>query len=97
MPASVRQDDLCSGHASWPPRKPTSWSPNVYVNGKPKVRIDDSWAVHCNPLNSCHAGTQTGGSPNVFVNGKAAARIGDNINCGSVCANGSPNVFINGG
>jgi uncharacterized Zn-binding protein involved in type VI secretion len=96
MPASVRKDDLCSGHSTWPPRKPTSWSPNVFVNNKPKIRVDDTWENHCNPSNSCHTGSQTTGSPNVFVNGKKAARIGDNIDCGSTNAQGSPNVFING-
>ncbi|HFQ4930019.1 PaaR repeat-containing protein [Vibrio vulnificus] len=93
MPAASRQGDGCTGHGAFPPRTSTSGSGNVFINGKPALRVGDSWAVHCNPSPSCHAGAQATGSSKVFVNGQALARIGDSVDCGSAVAAGSPNVF----
>lgn len=89
----ARVGDLCTGHGCFPPRAAISGSPNVFVNGIPVVRVDDSWANHtCG--NNTHGGTTVTGSSFFFVNGKAVARIGDSISCGSVVAAGSGNVFI---
>ena len=96
MPAVTRLGDICTGHADWPPRPSTSASPNVYANGIPVHRQSDSWAVHCNPLPSCHAGSLAAGSSTVYVNGLQIGRIGDPVDCGSSVATGSPNVFAGG-
>jgi uncharacterized Zn-binding protein involved in type VI secretion len=93
MAGVVREDDLCSGHAGFPPRAATSFSSDVKVNGKGVVRLNDTWANHCNV--TCHTGTQATASSSVKVNGVGVARIGDTISCGSTNANGSSNVLIN--
>ena len=96
LPAVTKLGDMCTGHGSWPPRPSTSASPNVYANGIPVHREGDSWAVHCNPTPSCHAGTLTSGSSTVYANGRQLGRIGDPVSCGSSVATGSPNVFAGG-
>ncbi|HEY1548970.1 MAG TPA: PAAR domain-containing protein [Kofleriaceae bacterium] len=74
-----------------------SGSPNVNVNGKPAVRVDDS-GVHsacCGP-NQWRA---LAGSPTVFINGKPAHRAGDATqHCGGngTLVEGSPNVDVGG-
>ncbi|HEY3804895.1 MAG TPA: PAAR domain-containing protein [Kofleriaceae bacterium] len=74
-----------------------SGSPNVNVNGKPAVRVDDN-GVHsacCGP-NQWRA---LAGSPTVFINGKAAHRAGDATqHCGGNgrLVEGSPNVDVGG-
>lgn len=93
MPAVSRQGDTCTGHGAFPPRQSTSGSSNVFINGKPALRVGDAWATHCDPSPSCHAGTQASGSATVFVNGRPLARIGDSVDCGSAVAAGSANVF----
>jgi len=93
MAGIVRQGDLCSGHGPFPPRLPTSWSSNVYVNGRPVIRQGDSWATHCTPEPSlCHTGTSTG-TGSVYVNGYPLQISGDPISCGSTCDASSSNVF----
>lgn len=92
MPAAVRLNDICSGHASFPPRNNVAASTDVLINGMGAHRVGDGWAVHCDPT-SCHAGVEASGSGTVFVNGKPLARVGDQIDCGSTCATGSSNVF----
>jgi uncharacterized Zn-binding protein involved in type VI secretion len=75
-----------------------SGSPNVNVNSRPAVRIDDA-GVHtacCGP-NQWRA---LAGSPTVFINGKPAHRVGDATqHCGGSGAlvEGSPNVDVGGG
>lgn len=95
MPAVSRQDDQCSGHGCFPPRRSTAGSPNVFCTGKPVLRKGDPFEAH-----SCgdhtHTATVSAGSGTVFVNGLALARIGDALDCGSVVAAGSPNVFAGG-
>ncbi len=94
MAAAARKGDMCSGHGCWPPRASTSGSPNVFINGKPALRVGDSWAAHtCPSIPETHASTQAGGSSTVFVNGRGLARIGDAVACGSSVASGSTNVF----
>lgn len=96
MPAVTRKGDMCTGHADFPPRKSTSGSPNVFVNDIPAHRQNDSWAVHCNSLPSCHGGNLASGSSTVYANGRQLGRIGDPVNCGSRVATGSGNVFAGG-
>lgn len=90
----VRKGDMGSGHGTFPPRPPTSWSPNVFANGLNVIRNGDSWAVHCcGP--PCHGGTSVGGG-SVYVNGRVAQQVGDPISCGSTHAQHSPDVYIKG-
>ena len=73
-------------------------SPNVYVNGKPALRVDDK-GVHaacCGP----NMWTATAGAPHVFINGKKAHRKGDeDAHCGATgqLIQGSGNVFVGNG
>jgi len=76
-------------------------SPDVNVNRRPALRVDDP-GVHaaCCGTNTW---TATQGSMTVFINGKGAHRIGDqNRHCGGIgqLVEGSPNVIVgesNGG
>ncbi len=47
MPGVARKGDVCTGHGCFPPRENTSWSPDVFVNGRNVHRQGDSWATHC--------------------------------------------------
>lgn len=88
-----RDTDLCTGHGPFPPRPPTSSSPNVIINGLGALRKDDTYDKHCvGP--SCHPSTCKSGSGTVFINARDAMRMGDPIACGSFVAQGSSNVFI---
>ena len=97
MPAAHRKGDIGSGHAChFPPSAAIGGSPNVYVNGRPLMRVGDAYAPH-----GCVAGhapphprALAQGSASVFINGRKAGRIGDAINCGGNAASASPNVFI---
>src|SRR3954467_2453925 len=70
-------------------------SPDVNVNKRPALRVDDP-GVHaacCGP----NTGTATQGSQTVFINGKSAHRMGDqNRHCGGMgtLIEGSPNVMV---
>jgi uncharacterized Zn-binding protein involved in type VI secretion len=106
MPASTRVGDSTTGicdlglpdcpHA----RNGTNGvgSPNVFINGKPAHRLNDT-----GPTNCPHGGTfgSVEGSSNVIVNGQPLTRIGDTTQC-VVCGqsgahvSGSPNVFAGG-
>jgi uncharacterized Zn-binding protein involved in type VI secretion len=67
-------------------------SGNVFVEGKPVVRIGDAVAGHGR---GPHAGpVMAAGSGNVFANGIAVCRAGDPATCGHP-ASGSSNVFAN--
>lgn len=83
---------LCSGHGSFPPRLPSSYSSDVFVNNQNIVRSTDTYNIHCDD-ESCHGGIATG-STTVFVNGLGVSSDGDSISCGSVASNGSKDVFI---
>lgn len=70
-------------------------SPNVNVNGRPAIRVDDP-GIHtaCCGGNTWNAQT---GSKSVFINGKPAHRLGDVVrHCGGVgkCIEGSGNVIV---
>jgi uncharacterized Zn-binding protein involved in type VI secretion len=70
-------------------------SPDVNVNRRPALRVDDP-GIHsaCCGANTWNA---TEGSLTVFINGKAAHRMGDkNRHCGGMgkLVEGSPNVIV---
>src|SRR5580692_363858 len=72
-------------------------SPNVQVNSRPALRVDDAGihAACCGP-NQWRA---LQGSATVFINGKAAHRVGDATqHCGGngKLVEGSPNVDVGG-
>jgi uncharacterized Zn-binding protein involved in type VI secretion len=72
-------------------------SPNVMVNGRPAVRMQDMGihAVCCGP----NMWTAAMGSGTVFINGKPAVRTGDmTTHCGGVGTTqaGSTDVMIGG-
>jgi uncharacterized Zn-binding protein involved in type VI secretion len=97
LPPAHRRGDIGSGHAChFPPSAATGGSPNVFVNGKPLMRVGDSYQAH--GCSSCpepsHGRALAKGSSTVFINGQPAGRIGDAIDCGGKAAQGSPNVFI---
>ncbi|WP_182418076.1 PAAR domain-containing protein [Bartonella sp. HY038] len=97
MPPAHRKGDIGSGHGChYPPSVANSGSPNVFVNGRPLMRVDDTYTPHaCNICPSASHGRKASvGSRSVFVNGKVAVRIGDAIDCGGVAQNGSKNVNI---
>jgi uncharacterized Zn-binding protein involved in type VI secretion len=70
-------------------------SPDVNVNRRPALRVDDT-GIHtacCGP----NTWTATVGSQTVFINGKGAHRMGDqNRHCGGMgqLVEGSPNVIV---
>lgn len=73
-------------------------SPDVIVNGKPAVRLNDPGihAACCGP----NTWTATKGSDSVFINGLPAHRDGDDDkHCGGAGAmiEGSPDVLVGGG
>ncbi len=72
-------------------------SPDVMVNNRPALRVDDTGmhAACCGP----NTWTATKGSGTVFINNKAAHRVGDtDRHCGGVgqMIEGSPNVISGG-
>ena len=96
MPAATRLNDICTGHADWPPRPNIQASENVFVNSRGWHRQGDAWETHCNNVPECHDGVLASGSKSVYINGKQAGRIGDPVSCGSSVATGSENVFAGG-
>jgi uncharacterized Zn-binding protein involved in type VI secretion len=70
-------------------------SPNVNVNGRPALRVDDR-GLHgacCGP----NTWTAQAGSRTVFINGKPAHRMNDAVrHCGGMgkLVEGSPNVIV---
>jgi uncharacterized Zn-binding protein involved in type VI secretion len=98
MPAIAIDGNKCTGHGSYAPRKNTTCSSNVFVNGQGVIRVGDTWEEHC-VSGICHTSAVEVGSSSVFVNGKAVVRIGDHISangCKSSVAVGSGNVFVGG-
>ena len=70
-------------------------SPNVNVNKRPALRVDDS-GIHA-ACCGANTWTATKGSETVFINGKVAHRMGDqNRHCGGMgqLVEGSPNVIV---
>jgi uncharacterized Zn-binding protein involved in type VI secretion len=97
MPAAHRKADIGSGHGChFPPTPATEGSPDVYVNGRPLMRVGDAYVPHPCVLGHAppHGRKLAKGSASVFINGKPAGRIGDAIDCGGKAQTGSSNVFI---
>lgn len=69
----------------------TSFSENVFVNGKPVVRKADTIANH--GKNQHAAATMTQGNSSILTNGKETCRAGHTASCGHA-ATGSSDVFI---
>ncbi|WP_182084196.1 PAAR domain-containing protein [Aureimonas sp. ME7] len=100
MPPAHRKADIGSGHGChFPPSLATGGSGDVFVNGRPLMRVGDAYAPHA--CVAGHAGPHgrklAQGSPSVFVNGLKAGRIGDAIDCGGEARTGSGDVFIGDG
>ncbi len=97
MPAATRQGDIGSGHGChFPETSATGGSATVFVNGKPLMRVGDSYEAH-----ACSAGDAGPhdralgeGSASVFIEGRPAGRVGDAISCGGAAQTGSEDVFI---
>ena len=92
IPADAHGCVACPHTASGPA---VAGSPNVNVNGRPAIRVDDP-GIHtaCCGGNTWNAQT---GSKSVFINGKPAHRLGDAVrHCGGTgkCIEGSGNVFV---
>ena len=92
IPADAHGCVACPHAASGPA---VAGSPNVNVNGRPAIRVDDP-GIHtaCCGGNTWNAQT---GSKSVFINGKPAHRLGDIVrHCGGVgkCIEGSGNVIV---
>lgn len=97
MPPAHRLGDIGSGHAChFPPTPATGGSPNVFVDGKPLMRVGDPYIPHgCGPCPAPpHGRALAAGSGTVFTNGKPTGRIGDAIDCGGTAATGSGDVII---
>ncbi len=106
MPGQGRLGDQANAHADahgcpgcpHPTMGPAvSGSPDVFVNGRPAVRVDDV-GIHaaCCAANLWHAQE---GSASVFINGKPAHRIGDATqHCGGrgQLTQGSDDVIVGG-
>ena len=94
MPGIIRDGDKStSDPCGAPPRPASSYSSNVFVNGKAAVRRTDSYISHACPSSPPHNATATGSSSTVLINSLGVHRIGDAISCGSFGANGSSNVL----
>ena len=94
MPAITLLGDVCTGHGSWPPRANVEADDYLTVNGRAAHCVGHGWAVHCNPVPSCHASALAGGSGYLSVNGRAVGRIGDPVACGSAVATGDDYLII---
>jgi len=68
-------------------------SPNVFANGKPVVRVNDSIQSHGSGSHA--AAKMAQGSGNVYTNNLPTSRAGDLATCQHT-ATGSSNVFANG-
>ncbi|UXT51855.1 uropathogenic specific protein [Agrobacterium tumefaciens] len=99
MPPAHRQNDIGSGHGChFPPSNATGGSPTVFINGKPAMRVGDSYAAHtCPKHGGGHGRALAEGSASVSINGRPAGRIDDAIDCGGTAQTGSSNVSIGDG
>jgi uncharacterized Zn-binding protein involved in type VI secretion len=88
----VRLNDKCSGHTCFPPRKSTSCSPDVMVEGDYVVRYGDTLETHRCPGGPAHGGVHIG-EHDTIVNGKSIQLGGDPIDCGSVCDETCPSTI----
>lgn len=97
MPEAHRKGDIGSGHAChFPPTPATGGSPDVYVNGRPLMRVGDPYMPHACVVGHAppHPRNLAKGSASVYVNGIPAGRKGDAINCGGEAQTASSNVYI---
>ena len=94
MPKASRKGDIGSGHGCFPPSNAIEGSGDVFINGKPAVRVGDAYAAHGCGKCAPHGRNASQGSATVNINGKPSVRVGDGINCGGSAATGSGNVFI---
>lgn len=100
MPPAHRKGDIGSGHGChFPPTPATGGSPNVFVNGRPLMRVGDAYVPHPCVVGHAppHGRALADGSASVFVNGQPAGRTGDAIDCGGSASTGSGDVFIGDG
>lgn len=84
--------DKCNGLCGNSPELPSTFSPNVYVNGKQVIRQTDLYSPHSVVVSHTGRSVLTGSST-VFANGLQLARKNDPISCGAKIATGSPTVF----
>jgi uncharacterized Zn-binding protein involved in type VI secretion len=68
-------------------------SPDVFVNGTPVVRQNDTVGVHLNSTGGTDTSVLTTFSATVFVNGKGIGRVGDQYTSDNTITSGSPTVF----
>jgi len=90
------EKDICTGHDACKSRIALEGSPDVFIDGKPVVRVGDRWEMHGCPAHPAHNGVVTQGSDEVSLNGMPVARIGDPLNCGSKVKTGTPAVYAGG-
>ncbi len=88
MPKAHRKGDIGSGHGKHGPTTATGGSNNVFINGKPAMRVGDEHTPYP------HVPKLAEGSSSVFINGIPASRVGDAFYCGGKAQTGSSNVFI---
>jgi uncharacterized Zn-binding protein involved in type VI secretion len=92
VPADAHGCPACPHTATGPA---SGGSPNVFVNGRPAIRVDDP-GIHAACCGPNTWNTETG-SRSVFINGRAAHRLGDWVkHCGGMgqTIEGSPNVIV---
>ena len=89
-----RLGDLGSSHGCFPPTPAISGSPNVLINGRPALRVDDPLLLHACPNCPPHPRKMAKGTASVLINGKPACGTGDDVNCGGVLITGSSDVLI---
>ena len=94
MPKATRKGDIGSSHGCFPPSPAIEGSGDVFINGKPAVRVGDAYAAHGCGVCAPHGRNASQGSATVNINGKPSVRVDDAINCGGSAATGSGNVFI---
>ena len=68
-------------------------SPDVFVNGTPVVRQNDTVGIHLNSTGGTDTSVLTTFSSTVFVNGKGIGRVGDQYTSDNTITSGSPTVF----
>jgi uncharacterized Zn-binding protein involved in type VI secretion len=68
-------------------------SPDVFVNGTPVVRQDDTVGAHLNSTGGTDTSVLTTFSSSVFVNSKGIGRLGDQYTSDNTITSGSPSVF----
>ncbi len=95
QPAS-RRGDLCTGHDDCSGRPASQGSPDVSLNDRPALRVDDALVAHGCTAHKPHPGKVAAGSSTVTFNDKPAARVADPVDCGSEMRTGSPDVLIGG-